>query len=132
MDQDYIGKLGDKDKEWLSQFNNEYYGNTLNKDWRKNLHLKDNKKAIFDQTNARNRDMYNKRYKYNEGDMREEHNIETLIASKLEIDHSSPEEAYVEYIHVKKKMLKFIQEAKESGLTDKEAIELAAKIFDIE
>jgi len=132
MDQDYINNLDYTEKEWLSQFNEEFYGNKLNKDWRKNLHLKETKKAIYDQTNSRNRDIYNNRYKYNEGDMYHDHNIETLVASKLDFDHASPEEAYIEFVDKDKIMKKFMQDAKDSGLSDKEVLDLTRNIFNIE
>lgn len=125
MDQDYINNLSQEDKEYLSQFNNEYYGNTLNKDWRKNLHLKQDKKAIYDQTNARNRDMFNQRYKYNE-------NESGIPIPEHFSEYSNPEDAYIDYIYIKKKMLKFMEEARASGMDEKEVIELTAKIFDIE
>lgn len=60
IDQDYVKELSDKEKEWLSDFNEEYYGNKLSK---KTLRNKVKKKEIFDQTNARNRDISNIRFK---------------------------------------------------------------------
>ena len=64
MDQDYMDKLDDKSKEWLSKFNVEYYGNTFKKGKGPlNHHVKADHKKVYDQTNARNRDMYNKIYK---------------------------------------------------------------------
>lgn len=126
MDVDYVNKLDDDEKEWLSQFNNEYYGNTLKlEDWRQNLHYKDQKKSIFDATNARNRDIYNKRYKYNEYD--------SGIAIPSEYhEYCNPEDSYLELIDKNDKMIKFIADAKASGLTEKEALELTRKVFDIE
>lgn len=56
MDQDYVSKLNDKEKEWLSKFNEEFYGNVLSP---KTKRSKKGRKEIFDQTNARNRDIYN-------------------------------------------------------------------------
>lgn len=132
VDQDYINKLNYKEKEWLSQFNEEYYNNTLNKDWRKNLHMKENKYDIYDQTNARNRDMYNKRYKYNEGDINQDHNIETLVASKVDFDHASPEESYCEFMDKEKNIRKFMEEAKASGLNKQEVLDLTRKVFDLD
>lgn len=56
--------LDDKDKEWLSKFNVEYYGNTFKKGKGPlNHHVKADHKKVYDQTNARNRDMYNQRYR---------------------------------------------------------------------
>lgn len=64
MDQDYIEKLDDKSKEWLSKFNEEYYGNTFQKgSGPRNLHVKTQRKLVYDQTNSRNRDVYNQRYR---------------------------------------------------------------------
>jgi len=60
MDQDYVGKLTDKEKKWLSDFNEEYYGNKLSK---KTLRNKAKRKEMFDQTNARNRDIFNIRFR---------------------------------------------------------------------
>lgn len=125
MDQDYINQLDDSGKEWLSQFNNEYYGNTLNKDWRKNLHHKETKKTIYDATNARNRDMYNNRYKYNENESG------IAVPSSLS-EFTNPEDANIEYIDLKRKIAKFISDAKKSGLKDKEIEQLVIITFNID
>lgn len=132
MDQDYVGKLNDEEKQWLSTFNNEFYGNTLNKDWRKNLHYKGNKKAIYDQTNARNRDMYNNLYKYNEGDIRENHSLELLINSKIDQSHTNPIDAYNETIDLRKTITEFMENARKSGMAEDEVLTLTKKIFDLE
>lgn len=56
FDQDYIDKLSDKDKAWLSQFNDEWLGaNTKDARFHKS---KKAKKRCNDQNNARNRDVY--------------------------------------------------------------------------
>lgn len=125
LDQDYISTLDDKDKEWLSRFNNEYYGNTLNKNWNKNLHYKEQKKAIFDQTNARNRDIFNKRYKFNE------HESGIAIPDSYH-EHTNPEGAYADYIDIQRKVLSFMNEARESGLEEAEIIEITKKVFDLD
>lgn len=132
MDYDYIAKLNPEEKAWLAQFNNEYLGNTLNKDWRKNLHYKENKKAIYDQTNARNRDMYNNLYKYNEGNVKENHSLELLINSKIDQSHTSPEESYVELLDKRDAIKKFMIDAKDSGMNYKEILDLTRKVFDLE
>jgi hypothetical protein len=111
--------------EWYSQFNNEYYGNTLDKDWRKNLHFKEQKKQIYDATNARNRDLYNTRYKYNE------HENGIAIPDSYS-EYCNPETAYVDYLDYKKKIPKFMREAKNSGLNKKEVLELTKIVFDLE
>jgi hypothetical protein len=105
MDQDYVHKLDDKSKAWLSKFNEEYYGNTF-KDGRGpiNLHLKQDRKLVYDQTNSRNRDMYNQRYRMYE-----------------EIDWSgmdyygtpSPEDAFIEALDKKKRIKAFVEDSME-------------------
>src|SRR5882724_10751545 len=68
MDQDYVDGLSDKDKEWLSDFNETYYGNKFprsDKRGRKtNMFDKAGipRKEIFDATNARNRDIHTPHY----------------------------------------------------------------------
>lgn len=135
MDYDYIEKLKRDDPEaatWLSQFNNEMYGNTLNKDWRKNLHMKEDKKAIYDQTNARNRDMYNNRYKYNEDNGNEDCNIETLVNSMVDMSHTSPEDAVIDFMDKDQKINKFVKAALKAK-TDREFTQELTKVtFDIE
>lgn len=111
--------------KWYSQFNNEYYGNTLDKDWRKNLHYKEQKKQIYDATNARNRDMYNNRYKYNE-------NPGGIAIPDSYSENCNPETAYIDFIHYQRVVPAFIKEARDSGMSKKEALELARMVFDID
>jgi len=81
IDQNYIDKLSETDKDWLNKFNEEYYGNTFRDDktvvikkgknkgkirkYKKGLHAKANisRTELFNQTNARNRDIYNKSFR---------------------------------------------------------------------
>lgn len=58
FDQDYIDKLSDKDKAWLSKFNDEYLGANLKDGGNKFHKTKRLKKDCFDRNNARNRDIY--------------------------------------------------------------------------
>jgi hypothetical protein len=64
MDADYIDKLSPKEKEFLSKFQEEYYGASLApedspKQWKKDLHkTKELRKECRDRNNARNRDLY--------------------------------------------------------------------------
>lgn len=125
MDQDYINKLGPEEKVWLSQFNNEYYGNTLKKDWRKNLHMKETQKAIYDQTNARNRDMYNKRYKFNE------HESGIAIPNDYH-EFANPEEAIIEAIDKEDKIKKFVKSALKARTEKKFTEEMTKVVFDME
>ena len=56
FDQDYIDQLNDKEKAWLSKFNDEWLGaNTKDAKFHKS---KKAKKRCNDQNNARNRDIY--------------------------------------------------------------------------
>lgn len=60
FDQDYINKLSDKEKEWLSNFNEEYVSNNFNHKGKKIHRKKKHKKSCSDSNNARNRDEYSK------------------------------------------------------------------------
>lgn len=123
MDQDYIEKLDDKEKEWLSKFNVEYYGNTFQKgSGPRNLHVKDQHKLVYDQTNARNRDMYNQRYR-----MYEE--IEWGGMDYYGTD--SPEDALIESLDRKKRMKKFIQDAMKNNVELEFLEQLTKFVFDV-
>lgn len=54
LDFDYLDKLTDKEKEYLSQFAQEYYSADFRGD--KPIHKKKHKKKIYNSNNARNRD----------------------------------------------------------------------------
>jgi len=124
LDQDYISTLNDEEKQWLSKFNNEYYGNTLNKDWRKNLHLKEQKKAIFDQTNARNRDIFNNRYKFNE-------NESGIPIPDSYSEYANPEQTLIDAIYIEKEINKFRKQAIRAKTEKKFIDELIKVVFDI-
>jgi len=69
-DQDYAKNLSEKDKEWLSKFNEEYYGNTFRKEGPVvHKKYKNKKRELYGLTNSRYRDMYNQRIKYSIQDM---------------------------------------------------------------
>jgi hypothetical protein len=125
FDYDYLNQLTEEEKNWLSQFTDEYYNNTLNHDWRKNFHYKEQKKSIYDATNARNRDMYNKRYKYNE----------TLIGVAIPDDYhtfTSPEDAILDAIDLEEKIKKF-REAAEKAQTAREFTnKLVGVVFEVD
>lgn len=73
IDFDYIDKLNDTEKEWLNKFMGEYMSASFPKQVvqkgdteykrhsTKNLHKKDRTKEVYDQNNARNRDIYAKK-----------------------------------------------------------------------
>jgi len=67
FDIDYADQLTDKEKMWLSQFQDEFLGANLQESKNKkygrktNLHKsKKHRKSVFDANNARNRDVYSK------------------------------------------------------------------------
>lgn len=58
LDMDYIDKLNPKEKEWLNKFTEEYL-NASFKNKPSDLHKsKKSKRTIYNQNNARNRDMF--------------------------------------------------------------------------
>lgn len=57
-DIDYVHKLDDKQKKWLSEFMQEDLGANLRHSGRKKYKTKQDKKDVFDRNNARNRDIY--------------------------------------------------------------------------
>lgn len=57
-DIDYIGKLDDKTKEWLNNFNEEWINASLNHRGKKFHKTKKERKIIYDKNNARNRDSF--------------------------------------------------------------------------
>lgn len=54
---EYIGKLNDKEKEWLSNFNEEWLSANFNHNGKKLHKSKKSKREIYSRNNARNRDM---------------------------------------------------------------------------
>lgn len=59
VDQDYTDKLSEEEKQWLSQFNEEFYKNKVKKNDPKALHNTDKlRKDCYSRENAANRDLY--------------------------------------------------------------------------
>lgn len=109
---------------FLSKFHEEVYGNKFKKgSGNRNLYSKGERKSIYDSTNARNRDMYNKRYKYLD--------IEYLAGLDAG-PNADPTDAVLNYIDKKKRVKKFLDEAVQNGLSVKEAEELTKYVFDLE
>lgn len=91
MDQDYINELSDKEKQFLSDFNEEYYGANLNfKDLKKNRfhRTKKDKKACTDRNNARNRCIY--------GIQRAQGRLLPIIENAFELEESESIESVEE------------------------------------
>lgn len=112
-----------KEQTWLSRFNEEYYNNTLNKNWTKNLHYKAQKKPIFDATNARNRDLYNKRYKMDDADYK--------IMDNYDTEYTSPEHALISFLDKEKQVKEFMKACLRAGTPLEFANELVKVVFDI-
>ena len=105
MDYDYVEQLSDEEKEWLATFNDEYYGNTFRKSGKK-LHEEDQdtKRAIYRQTNERNRDMYHQRYRmYVDNNF---FNESTTIGV---------EDSMVEFLDLKKDISKNVKDINDKG-----------------
>lgn len=123
LDEQYKKDLADDPKAaaFLSKFNVEVYGNTFKKGkGAKNLYKKNERKSIYDSTNARNRDMYNRRYRYQD--------IE-YVASMENSNTSNPQDALIDYMDKKKKIQSFLDRCTNNGMTDKEAEDLASWVF---
>jgi hypothetical protein len=58
MDQDYINKLSEKEKEWLSNFNEEYISGNFSHKGKKFHKTKKARRECYSRNNARNRDLY--------------------------------------------------------------------------
>ena len=58
IDQDYVESLSQSDKEWLAQFNNEYYGGKVKKGDTTALHNTDDlRQDCYRRNNLSNRDL---------------------------------------------------------------------------
>jgi hypothetical protein len=55
LDYDYLSSLTDKEKEFLNKFTEEHYRAYFNKDVKKHLHKKKERKSVYNANNARNR-----------------------------------------------------------------------------
>lgn len=61
IDYDYVGKLSEKDKQWLNKFTEEYTNARFKPVPSQNLHKnKAMRKDCYDRNNARNRDILTK------------------------------------------------------------------------
>lgn len=58
LDIDYADKLSDKEKEWLSNFNEEYVGASFTHKGKSLHRTKKARKDCYDRNNARNRDVF--------------------------------------------------------------------------
>jgi hypothetical protein len=58
LDQDYVKKLSDAEKQFLSNFNDEFYGGSFNHPGKQLHRSKKKKRECYDRNNARNRDLF--------------------------------------------------------------------------
>lgn len=58
LDQDYIDKLSDSEKEWLSNFNEEWLSGNFNHEGEQLHKTPEEKRECYTRNNARNRDLY--------------------------------------------------------------------------
>jgi hypothetical protein len=110
VDQDYHKELSQKDKEWLSVFNEEYYSNKLTK---KTKRSKAKRKVIYDLTNARNRDIQTRFYKINEtikNVKTENQNWDNIFDVIRRLDYNIIEDANIEYLDYKRAIEKYINQ----------------------
>lgn len=135
VDQDYVNKLDDNEKKWLSDFNNTYYSNKYPRSDKPgpktNLFDKAGvpRKEIFDTTNARNRDVHTVWYKINEAEARvgrEEDDPDTK-KTLFDLDRESYDNELIDYLDFKKAVAKYIaagcdeEEARSKALGDMES-----------
>jgi hypothetical protein len=131
LDQDYANTLDDKEKQWLSDFNETYYGNKFpRKDKRgpkTNMFDKQGipRTEIFQQTNERTRDIYTTNYRINESGNTERgyesENGENTRSNLFDRDRETIEEELIEYVDLKILTDEYIKR----GYNKKEARELA-------
>lgn len=115
VDQDYTKDLSDKDKKWLSTFNEEYYNNVLTP---KTKRSKKKRKTIYDLTNARNRDMYTN-YRIYDTEKRNDNDDELKLL--IDTNRESCEDELTSWIDFKKSYSKFIN----LGFSEEEARTMA-------
>ena len=58
IDHDYIDKLSEEEKQWLSNFNEEYLSGNFNHKGKKFHKTKKSKRECYTRNNARNRDTF--------------------------------------------------------------------------
>lgn len=126
LDQDYVGDLSDKEKIWLSKFNEEWYGNKLSP---KTKRSKAKRKEIYDQTNARNRDVHTVHYKIydrdqpNRGQDNENassggvNTTDSIFDVNRRMDYNYFEEASIDYFDFKR----LVEQYLETGMDEEEA-----------
>lgn len=136
VDQDYAKNLSQEEKEWLSKFNEEYYGNVVkkqdslhlkkieNQDKRKRLYKKRKKeimKTLYDATNARNRDIHTANYKiYDKEYLNEDashEDTDSIFDVIRQLDYNIIEDSNIEILDFRRAIERYLKQ----GLTVEEA-----------
>jgi hypothetical protein len=99
LDQDYVDKLSDKEKEFLSNFNEEWLSGNFNHPGRKLHRTKKSRRECYGRNNARNRDLFtiNRTRGWIEGIAENQEAIDKARSA-------NPENALIELIDMKKKL----------------------------
>jgi len=101
VDQDYIAKLQDKDKEWLNNFNEEWIHAHLSHSGERFHNTPLETKQIYDMNNARNRDIY--RRSQITGKL-------IMHVSTTDVVQPSPEDTLIECIDFNTELCSFIKD----------------------
>ncbi len=103
MDQDYIDKLSPDEKQWLSNFNDEWLtgnfkhkdGKVLHKSWK-------HEKEIYDRNNARNRDLVS--ILKQSGAVNNSPNLAKLVDEGQKIEQNTTEDTLIKILDFKNKV----------------------------
>lgn len=102
LDQDYIDKLSPKEKEWLSNFNEEYLSGNFKHPGKKLHKTTKERRECYTRNNARNRDLYT--INRTKGWV-QELNPETVDSAKI-ANPAGQEDALIDLLDLKKKVNK--------------------------
>lgn len=99
IDHDYLDKLSDKEKEWLSNFNEEYLSGNFNHKGKKLHRTKKEKRECYSRNNARNRDWFT--INRTKGWVVDSQDHMAVIESKQNNDPQSQENTVIELLDLK-------------------------------
>ncbi len=102
LDQDYANQLSDKDKEYLSNFNEEYLSGNFNHKGKKLHRTKKEKRDCYNRNNARNRDLYT--INRTRGWIADAEIANEAVERSQNKDASSQEDTLIELIDLKDKL----------------------------
>lgn len=102
LDQDYIDKLSDKEKEWLSNFNEEYLSGNFNHKGKKLHRTKKERRDCYNRNNARNRDLYT--INRTKGWVVGLNDAPDAVEANQKVDQGNQEKVLVELLDLKNKI----------------------------